>query len=299
MSGWLSGYQSVLNVVLLNCGLALSQFVVLRAGVFSVATPALASIGAYTAGILTLRTGAPLAVGLAAAAATGTLTALILSVPLARLRGVFQAIATVAFAQIVLSLALYATDLTGGANGLNAIPRLVDTPGLVLWIAAVVYVLVCLSRARIGYAFDAIQQDETVAVTLGISAARYQALAFALSGAIAGVSGALMAYHNRSVAPEEFGFGMLVTVLAYVVLGGRRSVLGPLAGATILSLLPELARPLADNRLIVHGAVLMLVITYLPHGFVDSLKIAYRRRSTRGHDDTLTKEAADGPARAG
>jgi len=108
-----------------------------------------------------------------------------------------------------------------------------------------------------------------------------------------------MAYHNRSVAPEEFGFGMLVTVLAYVVLGGRRSVLGPLAGATILSLLPELARPLADNRLIVHGAVLMLVITYLPHGFVDSLKIAYRRRSTRRHDDTLTKEAADGPARAG
>ena len=56
MSGWLSGYQSVLNLVLLNCGLALSQFVVLRAGVFSVATPALASIGAYTAGILTLRT---------------------------------------------------------------------------------------------------------------------------------------------------------------------------------------------------------------------------------------------------
>jgi branched-chain amino acid transport system permease protein len=106
-----------------------------------------------------------------------------------------------------------------------------------------------------------------------------------------------MAYHNRSVAPEEFGFGMLVTVLAYVVLGGRRSVLGPLVGAAILSLLPELARPLADNRLIVHGAVLMLVITYLPHGIVDSLMIAYRRRATgAARADALAKEAADGPA---
>jgi len=296
MSGW-AGYQSILNIVLLNCGLALSQFVVLRAGVFSVATPALASIGAYTAGILTVRYGAGAAVGLIAAALAGIAVALVLSVPLARLRGVFQAIATVAFAQIVLSLSLYATELTGGANGLNGIPRLVDTPGLLVWIVAAVYVLACLSRSRTGFAFDAIRQDETVAVTLGISAVRYHTLAFALSGAIAGITGGLMAYHNRSVAPEEFGFGMLVTVLAYVVLGGRRSVLGPLVGAAILSLLPEIARPLADNRLIVHGAVLMLVITYLPHGIVDTLMIAYRRKATgAARDDALPTEAADGSA---
>jgi branched-chain amino acid transport system permease protein len=292
---WLAGYGAVLDVVLLNCGLALSQFIVLRAGVFSVATSALASIGAYTAGIITLRTGAGAAVGVTCAALAGTVVALLLSVPLARLRGVFQAIATVAFAQIELSLVLYATDLTGGANGLNAIPHLIDTPVLIIWIAVVVYLLVNLSRSRAGFAFDAIQQDETVAVTLGISAVRYQALAFALSGAIAGVSGALMAYHNRSVAAEEFGFGMLVTVLAYVVLGGRRSVMGPLAGAAILSLLPEIARPLAENRLIVHGAVLMLFITYLPHGIVDSIKLALRRRRHAGDAKT---EAADGQARA-
>jgi branched-chain amino acid transport system permease protein len=297
MSGWFAGYQSVLDIVLLNCGLALSQFIVLRAGVFSVATPALASIGAYTAGILTLRWGVSALPGLAAAALAGMGVALVLSVPLARLRGVFQAIATVAFAQIVLSLTLYATELTGGANGLNGIPRLVDTPGLLVWVVVAVYVLACLSRSRLGYAFDAIRQDETVAATLGISAVAHHTLAFALSGAIAGISGALMAYHNRSVSPEEFGFGMLVTVLAYVVLGGRRSVLGPLVGAAILSLLPELARPLADNRLIVHGAVLMLVITYLPHGIVDTLLITYRRKVTgAARADALAREAADGSA---
>jgi branched-chain amino acid transport system permease protein len=297
MTGVLAGYQSLLNLVLLNCGLALSQFVVLRAGVFSVATPALASIGAYAAGIAALRLGAGAATGLLAATAAGLLAGLLLSLPLARLRGVFQAIATVALVQIVLSLALYATDITGGANGLNGIPKLVDTIEILLLLLAIVYVLASLGRARIGHAFDAIRQDETVAVTLGISAVAHHALAFGVSGAIAGLTGGLMAYHNRSVVPEEFGFGMLVTVLAYVVLGGRRSVLGPLAGAAILSLLPELARPLAENRLIVHGAVLMLVITYLPHGIVDTLQIAYRRRKTAAaRADSTGKEAADGPA---
>jgi branched-chain amino acid transport system permease protein len=199
--------------------------------------------------------------------------------------------------QIVLSLALYATDITGGANGLNGIPKRVGTLQLLVATGLVVYVLVRLTRSRVGYAFDAMRQDETVATSLGISVTRYQALAFALSGAIAGLTGALMAYHNYSVVPEEFGFGMLISVLAYVVLGGRRSVLGPLVGAAALSILPELARPLADNRLIVHGALLMLVIIYLPHGIVDSLWIAYHRRLGRSVPNTIaTEDIADGAA---
>jgi branched-chain amino acid transport system permease protein len=297
MTEWFASYQALVDLILLDCGLALSQFVVLRAGVFSVATPGLASIGAYTAAILTLRMGAPASVGVLAATCAGTAAALLLSIPLSRLRGVFQAIATVAMVQIVLSLALYATDITGGANGLNGIPKQVGTVHLLVAIGVVVYVLVSLGRSRVGYAFDAMRQDETVATSLGISVARYQALAFALSGAIAGLTGALMAYHNYSVVPEEFGFGMLITVLAYVVLGGRRSVLGPLVGAVTLSLLPELARPLADNRMIVYGALLMLVIIYLPHGIVDSLWIAYRRHLGRsGQGVIASKDPVDGAA---
>jgi branched-chain amino acid transport system permease protein len=277
MTDLVAGYLPLLNLIILNCGLALSQYTVLRAGVFSVATAGLASIGAYTAGILILRYAVPAPLAVLAATAMGMLAGLILSLPLARLRGVFQAIATVAMVQIILSLALYADDITGGANGLNGIPKLVDTSALVVFIVICIYLLHSLGRARTGAAFDAIRQDETVAVSLGIPVARYQALAFVLSGAIAGATGALMACHNHSVVPEEFGFDMLVTVLAYVVLGGRRSVIGPLVGTVILSLLPEVARPLADNRLIIHGAALMLVIIYLPHGIVDSLVIARRR----------------------
>jgi branched-chain amino acid transport system permease protein len=229
-------------------------------------------------------------------ALTGMIAALILSVPLARLRGVFQAIATVAMVQIILSIALYADDITGGANGLNGIPRLVGTPALLLFIAVCIYALWGLGRGRVGAAFDTIRQDETVAVSLGISAQYYQTLAFGLSGVIAGMTGALMACHNHSIVPEEFGFDMLTAVLAYVVLGGRRSVAGPIVGAVLLSLLPEIARPLADNRMIVAGGLMMLAIIYLPHGIVDSIAIARRRASGPLASHPSVAGAADGRA---
>lgn len=281
MSEFFAGYQSLVNAILLNCGLALSQYLVLRAGVFSVATAGLAAIGAYTAGLSALRLGLPSIVGLLAALAVGALVAAILSIPLARLRGVFQAIATLAFVQIVLSIALWATPLTGGATGLNGIPKTVGTAHLVGLLAVVIYVLASLGRSGLGRAFDAIRQDETVAVSLGVSVVRSHTLAFALSGGIAGLTGGLIAYHNYSVVPEDFGFAMLVSVLAYVVLGGRQAVSGPVVGAVILTALPELARPLADNRLIVHGALLMLAISYLPQGIVDSLRTSWRRSRQR------------------
>jgi branched-chain amino acid transport system permease protein len=296
MTDFVVAYLPLVNLVILNCGLALSQYAVLRAGVFSLATAGLASIGAYTAGILNLRAGVPALVAVLGGALSAMIAALILSLPLARLRGVFQAIATVAMVQIILSVALYADDITGGANGLNGIPRLVGTPALVLFIGICIYGLWCLGRGRVGAAFDTIRQDETVAVSLGISVGRYQALAFALSGIIAGATGALMACHNHSVVPEEFGFDMLTTVLAYVVLGGRQSVAGPIVGAVVLSLLPEIARPLADNRMILLGALIMLAIIYLPHGIVDSIVIARRRAASAPGAHASVPEAADGRA---
>ena len=295
MIDFVLSYLPLLNLIILNCGLALSQYVVLRAGVFSVATAGLASIGAYTACLLILRAGVPALVAVLGGALTGMIAALILSVPLARLRGVFQAIATVAMVQIILSIALYADDVTGGANGLNGIPRLVGTPALLLFIAVCIYTLWSLGRGRVGAAFDTIRQDETVAVSLGISVQYYQTLAFGLSGVIAGMTGALMACHNHSIVPEEFGFDMLTAVLAYVVLGGRRSVAG-IVGAVLLSLLPEIARPLADNRMIVAGGLMMLAIIYLPHGIVDTIVIARRRASGPLASHPSVAEAADGRA---
>jgi branched-chain amino acid transport system permease protein len=105
--------------------------------------------------------------------------------------------------------------------------------------------------------------------------------AFAISGFIAGLAGSMMALHNYSVVPEEFGFGMLVACLSFVILGGTQSLGGPVLGAFLLTLLPEVSRPLADNRMILYGALLMVVTIYLPHGIYSTAINAWRRRGSR------------------
>jgi branched-chain amino acid transport system permease protein len=278
-------YRPVIDLFLLHSGLAYSQYIVLRTGAFSVATPGLAAIGAYAAGILTIRHGVHPIVSVLVATSLGAMVSLLLSWPLARLRGVYQAIASLAFVQIVLSLNLYAQDFTGGAMGLTAIPKLVDTLELLIALALVVYVIAAIDRTRSGRAFDAIRQDEAVAASLGVRVTFFQALAFGISGAIAGLFGGLEAFYSYAIEPNQFGFPLLITILTYVVFGGRRTVLGPLFGAAILVALPELARPLADFRLLVYGVLMMVVIAFLPRGVYDTLvEQLHRRRMARSAD---------------
>ena len=116
MSQFIAGYLPLFDLYLLHLGLAFSQYIVLRAGVFSLATAAFAGIGAYTAGIFAVKLGMHPVLGLAAGTLTGMGAALFLSIPLARLRGVYQAIATVAFIQIVVSLKIFSEGLTGGGR---------------------------------------------------------------------------------------------------------------------------------------------------------------------------------------
>ncbi|HSD39678.1 MAG TPA: branched-chain amino acid ABC transporter permease [Rhodocyclaceae bacterium] len=278
MIGFILGHLSLFELVLVSGVLAYSQYIVLRAGVFSMATAGFAALGAYTAALLAVRLGFPVWAGLFAAALIGAAAGLVLAWPLARLRGVFQAIATLAFVQIVMSFGLYWESLTGGALGLNGIPKLVHLGHLLVVLPIVLYVLRAVSRTGIGRAFDTIRQDETVAVSLGISVVRYQRLAFVLSGALGGLGGGLIAYRNYSLVPEDFGFPMLIAALSFVVLGGRNAVFGPLVGALILTLLPEVARPLADYRLAVNGVLMVLAIIYWPYGVVDTVILHWRQR---------------------
>lgn len=278
MSDFLVTYHHLFNVFLIGSGYALSQWIVMRAGVFSVATAGLASIGAYTAAILTTKLGWPHPLSILAGTLMGTMGGFILALPLARLRGVFQAIATLAFVQIVVAIGLYADSLTGGAVGLNAIPTLVGTKETLAALVVVIYLMTAINATRLGRAFEAIRQDEAVASSLGVSVTFHQALAFALSGAIAGLFGGLEAFQTFTLFPNTFGFPLIIAALSYVVLGGRRSVAGPVIGTAILLILPEISRPLADYRNALYGLILMLVIAYMPRGIYDTAVLYLRRR---------------------
>lgn len=270
-------YQPLVDLFLLHSGLALGQYIVLRAGVFSVANAGLTAIGAYLSAWLTLKAGVHPALAVVAGTIAGTLVAMLLSWPLARLRGVYQAIATLAFVQVVLSLNVYSERFTGGAMGMNGIPKVVSTGTLLIALVATLYIMWSINRTRLGRAFDAIRQDETVAASLGTSVRYYQTVAFALSGAIAGFFGGLEAFHSYSIEPGRYGFDFLVAVLSYVVLGGRRSIWGPVVGTAVLLALPELARPLAEYRTLVYGLIMVAVMGYMPRGVFDTF-VEYRHR---------------------
>jgi branched-chain amino acid transport system permease protein len=267
----LSAYGPLLESMILGIGLAYSQSVVLNAGMFVLSTAGFALLGGYAGAIAVMKWGwNPLPAMIFATLFAGA-AGLALSLPLSRLRGAFQAIATLAFVQIMVSLALYAEGLTGGALGMNGIPRSVGIAWLLVFFVVLTIFMSTVSRTGVGRAFAAIRQDETVAVSLGIPVARYHTLALTLSAMIAGLTGCLMGFSTYTLSPEEFGFAMLVGALSSVVLGGRLTVGGAIVGTAVLSALPEVLRPLAEQRLLLEGALLVVVMIFMPEGIVDTL----------------------------
>ena len=274
-------YQSLFDHILVYALLAMSQYVVLRAGVFSLGTAGFAALGAYGAALLITKSGWPPAAAIVAGTLLGTVSSALLALPLSRLRGVFQAVATLALVQIVLSATQNWVSLTNGALGVNGIPKVASTGILLTVVVVVVLLLVAMGRYSVGRAMDVIREDETVAVSLGISVPYYHRIAFIVSGTLAGLGGALQATSSYAITPNEFGFSMLVAALTMVVLGGRTTVWGALVGAVILTSLPELFRVFADYRNVVQGILLMLVIVYLPRGVADTLLGLLRDRRLR------------------
>jgi branched-chain amino acid transport system permease protein len=284
MMNFFAPHLPLLDLIFVGTGYALSQAIVFRAGTFSVATSGFAAVGAYAAAILTVKHGFHPAAGVAVGTLLGLLCGLLLSVPLARLRGVYQAIASLAFVEIVVAFILFFEELTGGPLGFHNIPRAATTWTLFLAMLATMALLILLGKGGIGRAFDAIRQDPPVAASLGVNPTKYHVLSFALSGAIAGLFGGLDAMRNFSLTAEQFGFAILIGTLSAVVLGGRRSVMGPLVGTTILVLLPEIFRPLADYRQAIYGLLLVVVMAFLPFGVYDTIimKLHNRRLARAG-----------------
>ncbi|MBO9648166.1 MAG: branched-chain amino acid ABC transporter permease [Variovorax sp.] len=288
MIDYLLSYSSVLDHVLVYTLLAMSQAVVLRAGTFSIGSAAYAAVGAYTAAILITSQAWPPLIAIACGTLLAGVISALMAYPLSRLRGVFQALATLALVQVVVTIAQNWDSVTNGVLGISGIPKVATTGWLLLAVALCTALLYTLGRFGLGRAMDVIRADETVAVSLGIRVPYHQRLAMTLSGLLAGLAGALHACNSYAIQPEEFGFGMMVHTLASAVLGGATSIWGPLVGSAVLTTLPEFVRFFADYRGVVQGALLMLIIIYLPHGIADTLA-AWR------HDRRIQSSAARPP----
>jgi branched-chain amino acid transport system permease protein len=270
---WFDNFWSIYSNLVLTIGinalLALSIWLTLSCGLLAMANAAFMGIGAYTAALLTMNAGAPFPVALAGGIAAPTLVALIVGGPTLRLSGVYLAMATLGFGEVVRVLLLNADSITGGALGLNGIPQLTQWWHVVLAVVAVLLILWRLRRSRIGRAFEAIKEDAVAASLMGIAVNAHKMLAFALGAGIAGLAGALNAHLTFFIGPNEFGFDRGVDILTMAVLGGIGGLTGPVLGATIVTLLPELLRDFRDFRTMMNGAILVLIVLFLPKGLWD------------------------------
>jgi branched-chain amino acid transport system permease protein len=129
-----------------------------------------------------------------------------------------------------------------------------------------------LERSRVGRAFKAIREDELASDAMGVNPTRYKVLAFVIGAVLAGVVGAMSAPFLNTWNARQGTFDASVSYLAYVLIGGSRSMWGPVLGASLLTALPEILRPLAGARLIINGLVLVFASIYLPRGIVGALR---------------------------
>jgi branched-chain amino acid transport system permease protein len=260
-------YQTLIFTIGINGLLALSIYTVLAIGQLSLGQAAFMGIGAYVSALLTLHFDWPFPAVLLAAMIVPALAALLIGGPTLKLTGVYLALATIALGEI-LRIFCNASDLTGGALGLSGIPNKTTFTLIYALLALALAAFVLVARSRIGRAMEAIREDEVAAGVMGINLSVMKMGALVVSAMLAGLAGALNAHANSFIGPNDYGFDEAVTILSFALLGGIGSPFGPVLGAAILTLLPEVLTALHDFKLVVNGFIIVVAVLFMPRGLV-------------------------------
>jgi branched-chain amino acid transport system permease protein len=255
-----------LNIMLGYCGL------------LSLATPAFLGMGAYASALLSMRLGWDATLTFPSALVVGGLSGLVLGVPSLRLSRHSFVIVTLSFTLLLQLMASNWIDLTRGALGISDIPgvrfvgrSVTDKVDWLLFSGFVAILVVAATglvvSSRLGRAMVAVRDNEPLAVAAGIDPLKIRLFAFCCSGAIAGLAGACYAHYVTFIDPGMFGFWFSEPILVMVLLGGVGTLYGPIFGAVIFTVLPELLRLTPEIRSLLYGVILLLSVLFLPQGF--------------------------------
>jgi ABC-type branched-subunit amino acid transport system permease subunit len=294
---WNFTFGTVGIYVLMGLGI---NIVVGLAGLLDLGYVAFFAVGAYTVGLLTSPEKLPqFQMNFWVAALMGILFAalagILLGLPVLRLRGDYLAIVTLGFGEIIRILirSNLLADLTGGPQGVRDIqgPSLfgIDLTNdraymymIVLAIILAIFVTIRLQGSRVGRAWMAMREDETVAQAMGINTYTHKLMAFAIGAAFAGLGGAIFASRNQFIGPEDANLLVSINVLAVVIVGGMGSIPGVFLGAFVLKGLPEILRQLQDYRILAFGGLLVFMMIVRPEGLWPS-----KRRRLEIKDEEL------------
>ena len=249
------------------------------AGQLNLGQAAFASIGAYTTGILMLRFDLSYWLVMPLSGLNAAFFGLLLGIPTLRLRGLYLGIATMGFSEIVRLVLLTWTDLTRGPMGLPGVPSPFIGPYeiesktdyyylILVFLALTIAAIQRLVHSRVGKAWMAIREDETAAMAMGIDTAHYKVMAFAIGAFFAGIAGSFYAVYISFVSPDAFKMMDSYLIFAMPAVGGMGTAAGPLIGALIVYVLPEITRVFAEYRLLWVGALMVAVMVTQPRGIL-------------------------------
>jgi len=276
-----------------------------------------AGITGYTSAILTTQAGWPILPAMLLGIFLSFLSAVAIGFPSMRISGPYLLIVTFSVAEVAKKLTIYYSEVTKGEEGIGGIPRIFEGAFInfywTLFVLLAVYLVsMYIMKSKWGLAFKAISADETRAQTLGVNLLKYKVLSFSICGIIAGLAGGIYAHYQAHIDPSFFGIIMAISIISMAVIGGEKTLLGPILGAYILQFSMEGLRFVVGQapwvRLSLHGGLLVVVMLFLPGGILsifrkehdeDDETIATRVKAKLHsifYVDTEPEDAGDNPA---
>ena len=278
---------SLATVVGINIILALGLNMISGfCGQISLGHAAFYGVGAYTAALLA-KSGLPIFLSIPAGMVLAGVVGIIVGLTSLRVRHDFLAITTMGVGFLFLGI-VRQQEVLGGELGISGIPSTgLSKTGYLILVLILVGLFSAFSlwikRSWMGFAFDAVADDEDTARVVTVDVGAYKLAAFAIGTAMAGVAGGLYAFFARFLMPDDFGFITSITVLSMVAVGGIGSVFGVIIATVILTLMPEFFRFISDYKLLLYGALLFGVMRFAPEGlagFARSVVGRYTKKNT-------------------
>jgi branched-chain amino acid transport system permease protein len=263
----MSGYaEGVLVLLAINVVFAYGAFLPVAAGQLNLGIAGFAAIGGYASAYLTTKTATPVLIAIPLGGIAAGIIAVAVAVPVLRTRGIYLALATFALGELVRATILN-LEVVGGAAG-YPVSAYIGLPIIAGFAVAVVALVGLLFSTRFGIAITAVHDDERVADLMGLDVRAFQIAAFVFGSVIAGIGGGLYAHHFSYIEAQYFNISMSMSIVLSVLFGGTQSVVGPLLGAIVFTLLPELLRASAQWRYVLFAAIVIVVMVVRPQGLM-------------------------------
>lgn len=242
-------------------------------GLFNFGQAGFLAVGAYTATILTTQYEVPFAIALLAGMITSALTSFVIGYPTLRLKGDYFAIATLGFSEAVRLLVENLEKITGGSRGIPRIPTVTTLPVALVSAVIALWLVANYVTSRHGRNCVAIREDELAAESIGINSFRYKQISFAINAMLAGLAGGLLAHYIGFIQPSMFSIVKSTELIVMVIFGGMHSLTGAILATLALTSLPELLRAAQAWRLVVYGALVVVIMVARPEGLMGSWEL--------------------------